>query len=242
MDQTLQEILEDYERQTNPDRFGIETLNPLAFQFQNATNLYSPAQMDALKTMRLPGEDFITTSTYRDPSLTDPAFFDRYITGYRDYNPYVGNAERFNYLYGERPGFKYDTEFTGTTTPQQNFQFQTSAYEDDEEGDVEALTQKPKGIARLFELISNFSPLGFARRGLESLRGLNQRIQQSDFGRSKTGEEFFERRRLRKVGEQLQEASERGGGYQPTSQEQNVARTESRRSDKGVGQGGVYGL
>ena len=48
--------------------------------------------------------------------------------------------------------------------------------------------------------------------------------------------------KTQQIGAQLQAAAEAGGGYQPTSQEQNVARTASRRTDKGIGQGGVYGL
>ena len=48
--------------------------------------------------------------------------------------------------------------------PQQKFQFQTSAFEDDEEGDEEALKEKPSGIARLFELYQKFSPVNFLKQ------------------------------------------------------------------------------
>lgn len=46
---------------------------------------------------------------------------------------------------------------------------------------------KPKeGIARLFEVLGKIpTPFNLVRRGLESFRGLNQRIRQSDLGRSK---------------------------------------------------------
>jgi hypothetical protein len=118
--------------------------------------------------------------------------------------------------------------------------------------DQDIYAEKPKnqGIARLFEILSNLpTPFNLARRGLESLSGLNQRLRNTDFGQSRTLQEYFQRREARKdaerlqtVGQQLQQASERGGGYQPTSRAQNVARTESRRADKGLGQGGVYGL
>ena len=103
------------------------------------------------------------------------------------------------------------------------------------------------GIMDLFSKLP--TPMNILRGGLESLRGFNQRIRNTDFGRSRTLQEYFQRRearkdaeRLKTVGQQLQQASDRGGGYQPTSREQNVARTESRRADKGLGQGGVYGL
>jgi hypothetical protein len=88
-----------------------------------------------------------------------------------------------------------------------NFQFQTSAYEDDEEGDIEALKEKPSGIAKLFQTLLGFAIPGYGllrsiggrgseylSGGLESLRGLNQRIQQSDFGRSPTLMDYFDAR------------------------------------------------
>jgi len=42
--------------------------------------------------------------------------------------------------------------------------------------------------------------------GLEGLRGFNQRLQQSDFGQSRTGAEYFMKRRERKQAERAQEA------------------------------------
>ena len=90
------------------------------------------------------------------------------------------------------------------------------------------------------------TPMNILRGGLESLRGFNQRIRNTDFGRSRTLQEYFQRRearkdaeRLKTVGQQLQQASDRGGGYQPTSRAQNVARTESRVSG---GKSRAYGL
>jgi len=83
----------------------------------------------------------------------------------------------------------------------------------------------------------------------EGIRNLNQRLRNTDFGQSRTLQEYLQRREARKdaerlqtVGQQLQQASERGGGYQKTEKDENIARTESRRADKGLGQGGVYGL
>ena len=47
---------------------------------------------------------------------------------------------------------------------------------------------------------------GGFNRGLGSLRNLNQRLQQSDFGQSRTGAEYFMKRRERKQAERAQEA------------------------------------
>ena len=106
---------------------------------------------------------------------------------------------------------------------------------------------KPTGIARLFEFLGNIpTPFNLVRRGLESLSGVNQRLRNTDFGQSKTLQEYFQRREARKEAErlapiqkQLREASERGGGYQPTTRSQNVARTASRVSG---GKTRAYGL
>ncbi len=77
--------------------------------------------------------------------------------------------------------------------PSNNFSEVLSAVEDDdlEESAIPEfaegqLKQSPTGIARLFQLLGNIpTPFNLARRGLESLRGFNDRIRQSDFGRSK---------------------------------------------------------
>jgi hypothetical protein len=109
--------------------------------------------------------------------------------------------------------------------------------------------QEPKGIGKLMEFLGNiptpFNILGKILSG-QGIRSLNQRLRATDFGQSKTLQEFFQRREARKdaerlqtVGQQLQQASERGGGYQPTSREQNIARTESRVRD---GKTRAYGL
>jgi hypothetical protein len=81
------------------------------------------------------------------------------------------------------------------------------ANEPDEE-QVEYLTeQEPSGIAKLFEFLGNIpTPFNLARRGLESLRGLNQKIRNTDFGQSRTGAEYFMKRRERKQAERAQQA------------------------------------
>ena len=55
--------------------------------------------------------------------------------------------------------------------------------------------QEPKGIAKLFQFLSNLpTPMNILRGGLESLQGFNQRIRNTDFARSKTLAEYFDRR------------------------------------------------
>jgi len=119
------------------------------------------------------------------------------------------------------------------------------------EDDVEQNEKKPNGIANFFRaalgyLIPGSNLFMGDRSALQGIRSLNQRLRNTDFGQSKTLQEYFQRREARKdaerlqtVGQQLQQASDRGGGYQPTSRAQNVARTESRVSG---GKSRAYGL
>ena len=88
--------------------------------------------------------------------------------------------------------------------------------------------------------------LNKGRDAMSGIRSLNQRLRNTDFGQSKTLQEYFQKREARKEAErlapiekQLREASERGGGYQPTTRSQNVARTASRVSG---GKTRAYGL
>ena len=249
-EEQLQELLN--QRFGQPQ--GIARLNPLGFQFENAFTPYSSKQMDALKTMRLPDTAYELDSGFM--TQADPAFFADFTKGY-DYDPYKGTKKDFNYLLGNtRPAFQYDTEFVEpavksgieTVDKVQGFveddDLEAAAIPEFAEGQ---LKQSPTGIARLFEFLSNLpTPLNLVRRGLESLSGVNQRLRNTDFGQSKTLQEYFQRREARKEAErlapiqkQLREASERGGGYQPTSQKQNVARTASRVSG---GKTRAYGL
>jgi len=57
--------------------------------------------------------------------------------------------------------------------------------------------QEPSGIAKLFEFLGKLpTPFNLARRGLGSLRGLNDRMQNSMFGKSKTLAEYFNNRKI----------------------------------------------
>jgi hypothetical protein len=117
--------------------------------------------------------------------------------------------------------------------------------------DVEQNEKKPNGIADFFRAALGYLIPGSGlfmgdRSALQGIQSLNQRLRNTDFGQSKTLQEYLQRREARKdserlqtVGQQLQQASERGGGYQPTTEKQNIARTESRVRD---GKTRAYGL
>ena len=89
-----------------------------------------------------------------------------------------------------------------------------------------------KGATGILGLIN--PALGFFARGLKGIGSLNDRIQQSDFGRSKTLKEFLDKRRARKAAE---EAAARD------AMRASVRNLQSRidRGDFGGGEGGGGG-
>jgi len=55
--------------------------------------------------------------------------------------------------------------------------------------------QEPSGIAKLFEFLGKLpTPFNLVRRGLESLRGLNQKIRSTDFAKSSTLADYLDAR------------------------------------------------
>jgi hypothetical protein len=166
------------------------------------------------------------------------------------------NLEKLNSLgFGTNYGVANTPDVIGDWTGSDVYEMDNGlAYVIDSKGNriiapqkAEYYKQKPSGIAKLFEFLGNIpTPFNLVRRGLESLSGLNQRLRSTDFGRSKTLQEYLQRREARKdserlqtVGQQLKQSSDRGGGYQPTTEKQNIARTESRVRD---GKTRAYGL
>jgi hypothetical protein len=79
---------------------------------------------------------------------------------------------------------------------------------------VDSLTgqKKSSGLADLFRTLIGFAVPGAnfflnqGSRAMDGIRSLNQKIQQSDFGRSRTGAEYGMLRRERKQGERAQQA------------------------------------
>ena len=85
-----------------------------------------------------------------------------------------------------------------STAPLQDLGIDTSyGVANEEDVEQEFLPdQEPSGIAKLFEFLGKLpTPFNLARRGLESLSGLNNRMQNSDFGRSKTLMDYLDARK-----------------------------------------------
>ena len=136
--------------------------------------------------------------------------------------------------------------------PTQNFEFLSSAYEDDDAEQVESLTEEPSGIAKLFEFLGKIpTPFNLARRGLESLRGFSNTLQNSDFGRSRTLMDYLDARsyggrdaRDRKASQTMREAraiqtqvDRRGDSTSKVADRSSVTKSSAAKS-RGVGGGG----
>ena len=95
---------------------------------------------------------------------------------------------------------------TGIMQQAQDFEFLPSANESDlgyfydaNRNLYDSDDQKPKGIAKLFEFLQNIpTPFNLARRGLESLRGVNQKLRGSTFALSPTLNDYFKAKRMEK--------------------------------------------
>jgi len=104
--------------------------------------------------------------------------------------------------------------FTRNTPSDQgtNFQFLPSANEADETDEV-GRKRSSGGLADLFKAFLGFVVpgagllMGGGSRALEGIRSLNQRLRNTDFGQSRTGAEYFMKRRERKQAERAREAN-----------------------------------
>ena len=205
----LQQLLRPFE---GPG--GIASLNPLAFQFQNQlypqsnntmaknimsnfeTQLYpqSEEMRDAQILMNRP--DGVFTN-----SVQDPAFSIQNLAGY-DYDPYLATKDNFNFNYnlGTRPAF------LRTNTPLDMNRFQgvsdmsmidETTNDEQDQNYIEQVEKSRNPLSGIMDLLRNIpTPFNLVRRGLESLRGSESL---SDFRNSRTGAEFFKRRRDREA-------------------------------------------
>ena len=167
-----------------------------------------------------------------DGDIDNPSFGG--VSGYRDTGG-IMNIEPAVKSVDKVQGFVEDDDIEASAIPEFK------------EGEL----KQPGGIANFLKAILGFAIPGANlfmgdRSALQGIRSLNQRLRNTDFGRSKTLQEYFQKKeakreakRLAPIEKQLREASERGGGYQPTTRSQNVARTSSRVSG---GRRRAYGL
>jgi len=105
--------------------------------------------------------------------------------------------------------------------------------------------QEPKGIGKLMEFLGNIpTPFNILRKILsgQGIRNLNARIQGSDFGQSRTLQEYMMRRRERKQAERAQQAapsvyqSAKEQGFTNDRGRFSTSRADRARTSLGSGQ------
>ena len=217
----LYDLLETYRIQNDP-RFAYEGLyqDPLR---EDQLNYYNN-----FRELKLPYD--VTDVKRGLQPLMSSAFPQEFGVGSL-FDPRVGRPEQSIYynepepadptsdFYQPLPGFinapqNYYPAIRAMQPEPTSLGFDTSygvANEEDEE-QVEYLPgQEPQGIAKLFQKIGDIyrnlpTPMNILRGGLQSLQGFNQRIRNTDFGQSRTLQEYFERKRQRDQAKRAQEA------------------------------------
>jgi hypothetical protein len=142
---------------------------------------------------------FTYDGLYEEPAYTGPNLDPMYNIGQRQFgNIRAGNinVNQTEGIMQQAPGFPLyddmnsiiDTSYNVANEPDEE---EAEQYEVDQFG----YRKKPSGIAKLFEFLGKLpTPFSLARRGLESLRGLNDRIQSTDFAQSKNLADYFDAR------------------------------------------------
>ena len=127
----------------------------------------------------------------------------------------------------------YDKTYTGMTFPDGSPVM--GGFEETEgPGVLDSIANAFSGLAGLYQ---KFSPIGMIGRKIEQNRVAKQKIQDDAIAKAAAEraaqEAIRDAERRQQIGAQLQAAAEAGGGYQPTTKAQNVARTSSRVDSSG---------
>ena len=134
------------------------------------------------------------------------------VTRFENFNPRVGTITPFQ-LY-ESPTFlakqNVNPYFQGimNQAPIDFGRFEGITEETDIDDDTQDKVEETKtGIETLLSFLQNIpTPMNLIRGGLQGLQNFNQGLRSTDFGRSKTLAEYFQKRRERKQAERAQKA------------------------------------
>ena len=138
-----------------------------------------------------------------------------------------------------------------TNIPTQNLGFDTSfgvANEEDEEqpksfrdsGTIQEYFQNRNPITGIMNLLGKLpTPMNILRGGLQSLQGFNQKLRNTDFGRSQNLAEYFDRKSRAKNKKRMDEKYQEFGERDPGDRGKGL---ESAGVSGGVYGGGAGGL
>ena len=141
---------------------------------------------------------FIYEGLYEQPAYTGPNIDPMYNLGARQF----GNMQRMDFgVPQQATGIMQQAPTQNfQQAPTQNFEFLSSAYEDDDAEQVDSLTDEKKS-GGILDLIMSIAIPGYGflknigKGGLEGIRGLNQRIQQSDFAQADNLMDYLDMRK-----------------------------------------------
>ena len=225
----LQQLLRPFE---GPG--GIASLNPLAFQYQNKQYLNQDPTQDFYQPNNLsPTQDFYPLDRNPTQMFYQPREFVNAPGAINYYQPDLTtlrglNLDRFQ-------GVSDMSMIDETTNDEQDQNY------------IEQVEKSRNPLSGIMDLLRNIpTPFNLVRRGLESLRGSESL---SDFRNSRTGAEFFKRRRDREalardpnVFRDARDITNRiqrdaGRNDRPDRNRSSVTRSSAARS-RGVGGGG----
>ena len=167
---------------------------------------------------------------------------------FEGFNPRVGTITPFQPY--ENPTYLMKQQLGMVPTGIVNTTAADQVVEDDDYESIQPLPDDQvkktnTGIAKLFDFLTNFIPgVGLLKRLGDvpgGIRSLNQRLRNTDFGRSRTGAEYAMLRRERKQSERAQEAmpdvyrSAREQGF--TNQRGGFSTQRADRAGTSVGSG-----
>ncbi len=171
----LQQLLRPFE---GPG--GIASLNPLAFQYQDQQYL------NQMQYQYPPRTDISPTQDFYEPSLFPPTSYG-FINAPQSYYPprnFVNAPQDF-----------YQPDLTTLKGLDINrFQgvsdmslIDETTNDEQDQNYIEQVEKSRNPLSGILDLLRNIpTPMNLARRGLESLRGFSNTLQNSDFGRSRT--------------------------------------------------------
>lgn len=225
----LQQLLRPFEGPS-----GIASLNPLAFQYQNQQYLNQDPTQDFYQPNNLsPTEDFYPLDRNPTQMFYQPREFVNAPGAINYYQPDLTTLRGLDM--NRFQGVSDMSMIDETTNDEQDQNY------------IEQVKKSRNPLSGIMDLLRNIpTPFNLVRRGLEALRGSESL---SDFRNSRTGAEFFKRRRDREalardpnVFRDARDITNRiqrdaGRNDRPDRNRSSVTRSSAARS-RGVGGGG----
>ena len=173
----LQQLLRPFE---GPG--GIASLNPLAFQYQNQQYLNQDPTQDFYQPNNIsPTQDFYPLDRNPTQMFYQPREFVNAPGAINYYQPDLTTLRGLDM--NRFQGVSDMSLIDETTNDEQDQNY------------IEQVEKSRNPLSGILDLLRNIpTPMNLARRGLESLRGFSNTLQNSDFGKSRTLMDYLDAR------------------------------------------------